>query len=111
MRPFIYPLRGEGGAKRGRKDARTAKIRNAMSSILRQTAREKENEHFVSLQHRALAAGAENLIGTTSSVLISPECATSRGIPLLIKGKQFHITQRGLKETSGFWYISKQPLR
>lgn len=42
------------------------------------------------------------------------ECGASegsRGVQLLLKAKDFHLTTRGFQETSGFRYISNLPKR
>lgn len=35
----------------------------------------------------------------------------SRGVRLLLKAKMFHVAVRGLQETPGFRFISRQPKR
>lgn len=84
-----------------------------MSSVLQRTSRhhhrkEADGENIVCPQRAAPAFPLLVALNPASEVI---EDAPSRGVPLLIKGKQFNLSQRGLKETSGFWYISRLPKR
>lgn len=82
-------------------------VERAMSSVLQRSSRNRSK-----LAHMKDGSG---LSPPSSPLEIAPstmlEEAPSHGIPLLKKGKQFHLARRGLQETSGFWYISKQPKR
>ena len=99
-------LTGEGGSSTQLQQT------GVMSSILQQTSRKKSGDGLVdSPTQRAPAATFPMLFDVTSPTSTAERAVLSSGVSLLIKGKQFHIARRGLKETSGFWYISKRPCR
>lgn len=120
--PVSRTCTGCTGVRAGRRGIRIAAKANtgkarqdrSMSSILQRTSRSQNRNkadggNLSSLQQAAPAACP--LLVAVSSTSTIVDDAPSRGVPLLTRGKQFHLTQRGLKETSGFWYISKQPKR
>lgn len=114
----LHPLQRSARAEREtialERESDKGRERIAMSSVLQRTSRDHNRNEADDGNLSSLPSGAPAalpLLVAPSSASTMVEDAPSRGVPLLTKGKQFHLAQRGLKETSGFWYISKLPKR